>query len=85
MAWMYKMNGMGIPACAGMTVWGFRNDGWVMAWMYRMNGMGIPACAGMTVGGFRNDGLGNGMDVQDERDGDSGLRRNDGWRVGMTV
>ena len=59
MAWMYRMNGMGIPACAGMTVGGMRNDGknqagmtvGVMAWMYGMNGMGIPACAGMTVGG----------------------------------
>ena len=38
--------------------------------------MGIPACAGMTVWGYGIKGVGNGMDVQDERDGDSGLRQN---------
>ena len=43
MAWIYRINGMGIPAGVGMTV------GVGMAWMYRIKGMGIPAGAGITV------------------------------------
>ena len=82
MAGTYRIGGMGIPACAGMTVKGYGMRG-VMAIDVQDEWDGDAVNANRHSGASRNL-LSSDITVTEPSTIDSGLRRNDGWGGGMT-